>query len=752
MSRLGINTGSNPNDGQGDPLRIAMGKINSNFTEIYNTFGDGNNITGYANTAGISTLARNLTGSPRINVSGILNSGITTTEHIEVRNITSTGVITATQFVGDGSQLSNVTALVGGLEVLDDNVRKGIARELNFGANIISTGPDGVGRVTISVPNTLEAVVGYATASGIATVAQGLTGTPNVSVGVITATTFIGDGAGLFNIGAGGTWAVTPTGIHTTKNVGIGTTAKSGTILNVLGDNVAIAATCVIGYGYPNSIRLSSTGFRFPDFYGSVGNDLGLEIPIGVGDFEVNSVLAKFRQTLQVGTIGAGQSACVFIDSRGYMGQGGGQGGPWIGVGAGVSINGSAGGHIQIGVTTAGVGVSIRGNTGSINATGIITASSFVGDGSGLTNVPVSGIATIAQGLTGTPNINVNQVGISSYLSVSGVSSFYNNVHIESDRAILIGDNDELQLFHSGVDSYIDNSSAGNLVIRDSGLGIQLRRSGGGPSAGLMAAFNNNAGVELYYDSVLKLQTFQNGVAINDSVGIGSTAGNPPYRLTVSGVGATITQGLANAIADFTSSVNGYGQVNVRNSLSGTNASGDIVITANNGTDISNFIDLGINNTGFTTTSWTINGALDGYLYTSDGNLSIGAAATNKYLSLFVGGTLAANEKVRVTTTGVGIGTTNVTSALTVSGDGNFTGVVTATRFQSTSAGTPTIDSPNNLNINAVTVAISTDVTVGRNLYAGINTSTGLILTSPNGSKYRLVVDNSGNLSTVLVP
>jgi hypothetical protein len=151
MSRLGINTGSNPNDGQGDPLRIAMGKINSNFTEIYNTVGDGNNLISYASTAGISTLARNLTGSPRINVSGILNTGITTTEHLEVRNITSSGVVTATQFVGDGSQLTNVTALIGGLEILDNNVRKGVARELNFGDNITSTGPDGVGRVTIGV-------------------------------------------------------------------------------------------------------------------------------------------------------------------------------------------------------------------------------------------------------------------------------------------------------------------------------------------------------------------------------------------------------------------------------------------------------------------------------------------------------------------------------------------------------------------------------------------------------------------------
>jgi hypothetical protein len=145
MTRLGINTGSNPNDGQGDPLRVAMGKINNNFVEIYNTFGDGVTLDS------IPDVAENLTGNPIINVSGILNVGVTTTEHLEVRNITSIGIVTAVQFVGDGSQLSNVTALPAGLEVLDNNIRKGIARELNFGDNITSTGPDGVGRVTIGV-------------------------------------------------------------------------------------------------------------------------------------------------------------------------------------------------------------------------------------------------------------------------------------------------------------------------------------------------------------------------------------------------------------------------------------------------------------------------------------------------------------------------------------------------------------------------------------------------------------------------
>jgi hypothetical protein len=299
--------------------------------------------------------------------------------------------------------------------------------------------------------------------------------------------------------------------------------------------------------------------------------------------------------------------------------------------------------------------------------------------GNGNTLTPITGyantagIATVAQGLTGTPSINVYNIGVTSAINVGAASTFQKSVHFES--TLLIGDTDELQIFHDGSNSYIDNASVGNLIIRDSGTGIQLKKTSGA----LMGVFNNDAGVELYYNGVLKFQTFQNGVAINESVGIGSTAGNPPYRLTVSGVGATITQGLVNAIADFTSSVNGYGQLNVRNSLSGTNASGDIIVTSNTGTDTSNFIDLGINNTGFTTTSWTINGALDGYLYTSDGNLSIGAASATKYLSLFAGGTLAANEQVRITSTGVGIGTTNVTSNLTVGGDARISGATTIT-------------------------------------------------------------------------
>lgn len=48
MAKQTINIGTNPNDGTGDTLRAAGGKINDNFTEVYNT---SSNVSVVANTA-----------------------------------------------------------------------------------------------------------------------------------------------------------------------------------------------------------------------------------------------------------------------------------------------------------------------------------------------------------------------------------------------------------------------------------------------------------------------------------------------------------------------------------------------------------------------------------------------------------------------------------------------------------------------------------------------------------------------------
>ena len=155
MSKRVINIGNAPNDGTGDPLRTGLSKVNDNFTEIYNILGDGSEVISFASTAGISTLSKGLTGLPSIEVSGLTNTGVTTVQSIETTDLTVAGIVTATQFSGDGSQLTGVTGTGQGIDVYEDDVRRGIAKQLNFAENIQVSSPDGQGRVNISVASSI---------------------------------------------------------------------------------------------------------------------------------------------------------------------------------------------------------------------------------------------------------------------------------------------------------------------------------------------------------------------------------------------------------------------------------------------------------------------------------------------------------------------------------------------------------------------------------------------------------------------
>lgn len=93
--------------------------------------------------------------------------------------------------------------------------------------------------------------------------------------------------------------------------------------------------------------------------------------------------------------------------------------------------------------------------------------------------------------------------------------------------------------------------------------------------------------------------------------------------------------------------INSFIQSNVQNLSNGGSASGDVVITADTGNDNQNFVDLGINNSGYIDPSFSINGPLDGYLYSSNGDMSIGTASS-KSVVFFTNGTLAENERGRI--------------------------------------------------------------------------------------------------------
>ncbi|MFT3826183.1 MAG: hypothetical protein QM731_19830 [Chitinophagaceae bacterium] len=114
--------------------------------------------------------------------------------------------------------------------------------------------------------------------------------------------------------------------------------------------------------------------------------------------------------------------------------------------------------------------------------------------------------------------------------------------------------------------------------------------------------------------------------------------------------------------------INNYLQLNIQNRSSGDVASSDLVATANNGSETANFVDLGINSSGFTNTVYPIiGGANNAYLYSTGNDFVIGNAISGKNLRFFTGGYATTNERMRIDGSGnVGIGTTLPSTTLHV--------------------------------------------------------------------------------------
>ena len=148
-------------------------------------------------------------------------------------------------------------------------------------------------------------------------------------------------------------------------------------------------------------------------------------------------------------------------------------------------------------------------------------------------------------------------------------------------------------------------------------------------------------------------------------------------------IGTNPGTSFANSLAQFFTSVNSYAQILTQNSSTGGSASTDFVATADNGTDSTNYVDFGINGSGYSDVTFTIVGADGGYIYSQGGDMAFGASAASKAVKFFNGGTLAANEAMRIapTSNNILIGTTTDTAGVrlkVVGGSISSSGGITA--------------------------------------------------------------------------
>ena len=176
------------------------------------------------------------------------------------------------------------------------------------------------------------------------------------------------------------------------------------------------------------------------------------------------------------------------------------------------------------------------------------------------------------------------------------------------------------------------------------------------------------------------------------TAGLVSATGNIYTANTLTATGITATGALAAIIG--TANATGHGnavitaggngntsaQFAFQNANAQSNASADIAVYNNQGTDTTYFIDMGITSSGFDGTAYGANiyGANDGYLYVvgnsatgpsystaNVGNLILGS--TNGQVIVFVGNASTNNAITKTTSTGF-----SVTGAVSASGNANI--------------------------------------------------------------------------------
>jgi hypothetical protein len=130
--------------------------------------------------------------------------------------------------------------------------------------------------------------------------------------------------------------------------------------------------------------------------------------------------------------------------------------------------------------------------------------------------------------------------------------------------------------------------------------------------------------------------------------------------------------------------LNNYFQLNIQNKSNGNTASSDVVATADNGTEIVNYVDLGMNSSG--NTQNVFGNPDDAYLYTTGNNFLIGTGTPGQALVFMTGGTTqSTNERMRIDGSGnVGIGKTSPAYRVDVHGRGNFDSTLGAPNYTST--------------------------------------------------------------------
>jgi hypothetical protein len=134
----------------------------------------------------------------------------------------------------------------------------------------------------------------------------------------------------------------------------------------------------------------------------------------------------------------------------------------------------------------------------------------------------------------------------------------------------------------------------------------------------------------------IRTKTLQTADILRFEDETGTELGSFDYRAWIN-IGQAIPLP-SSPISTITNGGNGWMQLNIQNLNAESSASSDVVATADIGTDSNYYVDLGINSSTYNQIAYNIGGALDSYLVSVGGNLSVGTNTEDKSIHFHTGG------------------------------------------------------------------------------------------------------------------
>jgi hypothetical protein len=482
-----------------------------------------------------------------------------------------TGVVTATQFSGDGSGLTGVTAAGSGVVVQEEGSNVGTAATINFiGSNVTATISGGVASVTVAGGGDVVTDTTPQLGGNLDLNSKDITGTGNISI------------TGGFNATGVSTFQESVT-FQSHASFGDDDKANFGAGNDLQIYHESSSNNSFIKESGSGSFFIQGSDLYLTDEDGTnmlyAANNAGVSLYYGGGkEFETTGYGATVFGTLQsqqlnvsgIATAGGGVRVpansnirATTDDSIVIVGD--------EGLRNGIQISGTTG----IGVTEAYIDASGRfvshadtgefyltgsSDTGGTNYFNATSTGTYVGGSQldpGASNIFL-GLGTTSHFL-GNVGIGETQptakLDVNGNANISGTVSFGSTVTFGNDDRIRLGDNNEFDIYYSGGRSYI-KSGVGQLRVKSASSMLFMYENQDGTQTESYATFSHNGAVSLFYDGDKKLETTNHGAIITGVTTATSFSGSGSSLTGLTGASAG-TYGASNNTPIITVDANG---------------------------------------------------------------------------------------------------------------------------------------------------------------------------------------------------